>query len=83
MEVEEARCVAAAGVVVEAEEVSFSFFDAVTLAEAEAEEAPFSFFDTDVEEEYFLEVDALCCGGGGGVAKLVVSVGLWGGFRLD
>ena len=67
MEVEEARCVAAAGVEREAEEVSFSFFDAVTLAEAEAEEAPFSFFDTDVEEEYFLEVDALCCGGGGGV----------------
>jgi hypothetical protein len=41
VEVEEARCVAAAGVLVEAEEVSFSFFD------------------TDVEEEYFLEVDAL------------------------
>jgi len=81
VEVEEARYVAAAGVVVEAEEASFSFFDAET--EAEAQEIPFSFFDTDVEEEYFLEVDALCCGGGGGVAKLVVSVGLWGGFRLD
>jgi hypothetical protein len=46
-------------------------------------EVPFSFFDTDVEKEYFLEVEALCCGGGGGVVKLVVRVGLWGGFRLD